>query len=103
MIEIIELLETGRVFSRDELAFYSGQCDRQVRDDIRKLRRQGIPVLAVANGGYKIAATIDEEMEILQQLKGRALDLLRTYSMMAKTIEIDGQISLHELLDALEV
>ncbi len=101
-IPVIELLSTGGRWTRDELVFNSGKDDRSVRDEIRTLRRKGFPVLGLPGGGYKLAATDFEKSEMLHQIKGRALDLLKTYALLERTMDVDGQITLDELLGALE-
>lgn len=103
MFTVRDCMEAGGRYSRDELAFLTGKPDRTVRRDIRQLRREGVPVMSLPDGGYKLAQTEAEKAEMLHQIKGRALDLLRTHSLMAHNMELDGQVTLNELLDALEV
>lgn len=101
-ITVQEALENGGTWTRSQLAELTHRPDRYVRLEIRRLRREGMPIMSIKRGGYKLASTPEEQEEMLHQLKGRALDLLRTHSIMSNALQVDGQISLQELLDALE-
>ena len=94
------VFENNAVRSRDELVDIFNTTDRTVRNMIRDARRQGIPIMAVPEGGYKLAATDEEKQMLLRAYKGRAMDELVTYSALRKTLQLDGQISVEELLEA---
>lgn len=85
------LLADGKVRTRRELAAIFDTTDRRVRRLIRDARRQGIPILALPEGGYKLAETAEEKRALLHMFKGRAKDELATYSALAKTFQIEGQ------------
>ena len=101
-MEVRTLIRSGDTYTREELCLLTGKDDRAIRSEIRSLRREGIPILGLPQGGYKLAYTDAEKNEMLHQIKGRALDLLRTHSLMAKAMQIDGQITFKEICDAME-
>lgn len=92
------VFEDHNVRSRKELADIFNLPDRAVRNLIRKARRQGIPIMALPTGGYKLAETGEEKLKLLHMYRGRALDELVTYSALSKTLQIDGQISVEEII-----
>ena len=85
------LFEGGKVISRKELAAIFDVSDRRMRKYIQKARRQGIPIMALPDGGYKLAETYEEKLALLHMYKGRAMDELTTYSALKKTFQLDGQ------------
>jgi len=94
------VFEDNNIRSREELVDILNVPDRTVRNLIREARRQGIPIMALPNGGYKLASTDEEKQKLLHMYKGRAMDELVTYSALRKTLQLDGQISVEELLEA---
>ena len=94
------IFEDDNIRSREELAEIFDTSDRAVRNLIRQARRQGIPIMALPNGGYKMASTDEEKQKLLHMYKGRAMDELVTYSALRKTLQLDGQITVEELLEA---
>lgn len=95
-------LEPARVYSRSSLAQHMGLNDRAMRAMVRAQRREGIPIVAVRGGGYKLAENDVEKRELLNMYRSRALDELTTYSKLMKTMQIDGQVTVAELIDRLE-
>lgn len=89
-----ELFKPGVVISRKALSAKLQVTDRTARNMIRDARKQGIPIVPVPGGGYKIAESDSEKRELLELYRGRALDELHTYSMLYKAIQIEGQTSL---------
>ena len=79
------------IYSRANLAALLGVPDRQMRRVIREQRRQGVPIVAMPEGGYKLAETEAEKKRLLAMYRVRALDELATYSMLAKAMQVDGQ------------
>ena len=94
------VFEDDTIRSREELVDILNVPDRTVRNLIRDARRQGIPIMALPNGGYKMASTDEEKQKLLHMYKGRAMDELVTYSALRKTLQLDGQITVEELLEA---
>ena len=94
------VFEDNNIRSRKELVDILNVPDRAVRNLIREARRQGIPIMALPNGGYKLASTDEEKQKLLHMYKGRAMDELVTYSALRKTLQLDGQITVEELLEA---
>lgn len=86
-------------YSRGILATLMGKEDRGMRAMVRKQRREGIPIMAVKGGGYKIAETDAEKLQLLQLYRGRALDELTTYSKLLKSMQLDGQMTVQELVE----
>ena len=97
------IFEDNNIRSREELADIFKLPDRSVRNLIRKARRQGIPIMALPDGGYKLAQTNEEKQKLLHMYRGRAMDELTTYSALSKTLQLDGQMSVEEMLEAVSV
>lgn len=95
------VFEDNNVRSREELVDIFNIPDRSVRNLIRKARRQGIPIMALPDGGYKLAQTNEEKQKLLHMYRGRAMDELVTYSALSKTLQMDGQISVEDMLEAI--
>lgn len=93
--------ENHNTMSRKELAKMLNLPDRAMRNLIRKARRQGVPIMALPEGGYKLAETREEKQKLLNMYRGRAMDELGTYSALRKTMQLDGQISVEDMLSAL--
>lgn len=101
MIALFEsLFANGAKWSRKELSLIFAAPDRSIRNMIREARRQGMPIMALPDGGYKLAETQEEKQKLLHMYRGRAMDELKTYSELRKTLQLDGQISLEEMLGA---
>lgn len=96
MIE--NLFGDGSVWTREELALLTDMPDRSIRNMIREARRQGVPIMALPNGGYKLAQTSEEKQKLLHMYRGRAMDELTTYSALSKTMQLDGQLSVEDML-----
>lgn len=91
-------LNDGKVHSKTQLAEETGLNDRAMRNEIRKMREAGIPVVPMEQGGYKIAQTDAERERLLKQYRGRALSLLRTYNRLLKEWQVPGQLSMRDIL-----
>ena len=94
------VFEDNNIRSREELVDIFNIPDRAVRKLIRQARRQGIPIMALPEGGYKLAQTNEEKQKLLHMYRGRAMDELVTYSALSKTLQLDGQMSVEEMLEA---
>lgn len=93
------VMAPGVTYSRKNLESLTGMPDRANRRMIRAQRRQGVPIVALPDGGYKLAETDDEKKMLLAMYRKRALDELATYSMLAKAMQVDGQMAVEELLE----
>lgn len=93
----------GVIYSRANLAALLGVPDRQMRRVIRAKRRKGVPIVALPDGGYKLAETDEEKKMLLAMYRKRALDELATYSRLAKAMQVDGQMTVEELLEKARV
>ena len=82
----------GVTYTRKNLEALTGMPDRENRRMIRAQRRQGVPIVALPDGGYKLAETDEEKKMLLAMYRKRALDELVTYSMLAKAMQVDGQM-----------
>lgn len=91
-------MEPATVYSRTRLAQLMGLDDRAMRDSVRRRRREGVPIVAVRGGGYKIAETDAEKRELLNMYRSRALDELTTYSRLCRSMQIDGQTAVDEIV-----
>ncbi len=96
MIE--DMFGDGSTWTRSELSMLLDLPDRSIRNMIREARRQGVPIMALPNGGYKLAQTNEEKQKLLHMYRGRAMDELCTYSALSKTMQLDGQISVEDML-----
>lgn len=59
--------------------------------------------MALKDGGYRLAETYEDKKALLDMYRKRALDELATYSMLAKAMQVPGQMTVEELLDGLAV
>lgn len=53
-------------------------------------RRQGVPIVALPDGGYNLAETDEEKKMLLAMYRKRALDELGTYRRLAKSMQVAG-------------
>lgn len=93
------IMAPGVTYSRKNFEALTGMPDRENRRMIRAQRRQGVPIVALKDGGYKLAETDEEKKMILAMYRKRALDELTTYSMLAKAMQVPGQMTVEELLE----
>ena len=82
----------GVTYTRQNLQALTGMPDRANRQMIRAQRRQGVPIVALPDGGYKLAETDEEKKMLLAMYRKRALDELGTYHRLAKAMQVDGQM-----------
>lgn len=94
-------MEPMKVYRREWLARLMGTDDRTMRAKIREQRRAGVPIMALPDGGYKLAETTEEKTQLLNMYRKRALDELTTYSKLCKSMQLEGQIHMDELIDRL--
>ena len=93
----------GITYTRENLETLTGMPDRANRRMIREQRRQGVPIVALKDGGYKLAETEEEKQALLAMYRKRALDELDTYSRLAKSMQLPGQMTVEELLERVRV
>lgn len=55
----------GITYTRQNLEALTGMPDRANRRMIREQRRQGVPIVALKDGGYKLAETEEEKQALL--------------------------------------
>ena len=72
-------MSPGITYTRKNLEALTGMPDRANRHMIRAQRRQGVPIVALPDGGYKLAETEEEKKMLL-------------YSRLAKAMQVDGQM-----------
>lgn len=89
----------GITYTRENLETLTGMPDRENRRMIRAQRRQGVPIVALKDGGYRLAETYEDKKALLDMYRKRALDELATYSMLAKAMQVPGQMTVEELLE----
>lgn len=82
----------GITYTRENLEKLTGMPDRENRRMIRAQRRQGVPIVALKDGGYRLAETDEDKKALLDMYRKRALDELATYNMLAKAMQVDGQM-----------
>lgn len=82
----------GITYTRKNLEALTGMPDRENRRMIRAQRRQGLPIVALKDGGYRLAETDEDKKALLDMYRKRALDELDTYSRLAKAMQVDGQM-----------
>lgn len=97
------VMAPGITYTRKNLESLTGMPDRANRNMIRAQRRQGVPIVALKDGGYRLAETDEDKKALLDMYRKRALDELATYSMLAKAMQVPGQMTVEELLDGLAV
>lgn len=98
MDNLIVVFQPGVTWKRSELSILTGKTDRSVRASVRDMRRAGIPILPLKEGGYKLAETPEEKARLLNMYRSRALDELTTYSKLLKTMQIDGQEAIADII-----
>lgn len=87
----------GSAIPARALAERLGISERQLRAQIRLLRRWGAPILSSRDnqrGGYFTAASTDEAAHAINSLRSQAFDLLRTAAALSKRVQVDGQAEL---------
>lgn len=89
----------GITYTRKNLEELTGMPDRENRRMIRAQRRQGVPIVALKDGGYRLAETDEDKKSLLDMYRKRALDELATYSRLAKAMQVPGQMTVEELLE----
>lgn len=82
----------GITYTRKNLEALTGMSDRENRRMIRAQRRQGVPIVALKDGGYRLAETDEDKKALLDMYRKRALDELDTYSRLAKAMQVDGHM-----------
>jgi len=87
-------MQPGITYSRPLLSVLMGLDDRAMRNKVRDMRRAGIPVVALKEGGYKLAETTEEKRQLLSMYFHRAMDELRTYNALLKKMQLDGQVEM---------
>jgi len=85
---------SGITYTRKNLEALTGMPDRENRRMIREQRRQGVPIVAMKDGGYKLAETEEEKQALLSMYRKRALDELGTYRRLARAMQVDGQMEM---------
>lgn len=90
----IWVMAPGITYTRKNLEALTGMPDRENRRMIRAQRRQGVPIVALPYGGYKLAETDEEKKMLLAMYRKRALDELDTCSRLAKAMQVDGQMEM---------
>ena len=89
----------GITYTRKNLETLTGMPDRENRRMIRAQRRQGVPIVALKDGGYRLAETDEAKKALLDMYSKRWLDELDTYRLLAKSMQVDGQMTVEELLE----
>ena len=95
--------QTGLAFTRSQLSRIANKDDRTVRENIRLLRRAGVPIVALKDGGYKLAETPEEKARLLNMYGTGALDERTTYCKLLKAMQCDGQITVEELMTEVDL
>lgn len=93
----------GVTYTRQNLEVLTGMPDRANRQMIRAQRRKGVPIVALPDGGYRLAETDEDKKMLLDMYRKRALDELAAYSLLAKAMQVDGQMTVEELLEKARV
>lgn len=88
----------GVTYTRQNLEALTGMPDRANRQMIRAQRRQGVPIVALPDGGYRLAETDEDKKMLLDMYQKRFLDELTTYHLLAKAMQVDGQMTVEELV-----
>lgn len=89
----------GITYTRKNLEALTGMPDRANRNMIRAQRRQGVPIVALPEGGYKLAETEAEKKMLLDMYLSRFLDELTTYKRLTDAMQVPGQMTVEELLE----
>lgn len=94
--------QAGVVYSREALAALMGTTDRCVRENIRALRRRGVPIVALRDGGYKLAETAEEKISLINMYESRIIDEAGTLRRLRRAMQVDGQTKMERRMKAYE-
>lgn len=96
MNNIEDLFSNKKVWTRKSLAAALNMSDRQVRRTISDARRRGIPIVALPDGGYKLAETTEEQNILLKMYFSRAINEFETYHLLKKTLQNPMQTEINK-------
>lgn len=82
--------------TREQLSKITGMTDRKNRQEIERLRRDGIPIITNRDGkGYKLAATAEELEQFLRmEYYAKVKTMSETARAMTSYFANDGQMSI---------
>lgn len=99
MNDVQALLSCGGVWTREVLANALAVNDREIRRMVQQARKNGVPIVSMPTGGYKLAETEAEKKQLLHLYMGRAMDELETYNKLVKGMKLEGQMCMSFIED----
>jgi biotin operon repressor len=89
-VQVLAILQDGRVHHRHSLAAEVGANVRQVRASVSRLRSLGWPVGFGASGGYRLAWERPTLEALLRNYRSQALAELRIHNRLKRLLQHAG-------------
>ena len=96
-LRLLSLLIEGKK-SRQELARRMGMSDRDVRDLISRMRKDGFPICSSSSGGGYWIGSPDEIKRTIAEYRARGYECLKTAIAMEINLEMPGQMEVDNVL-----
>lgn len=84
-----------------DLVRITGWTEREVRQQIHRERRRGIPILSDNANGYFLPANEDEREYCVRSMRHRAAEILRSAAAIEYKANLSGQMTIAETDQAL--
>lgn len=84
-----------------DLVRITGWTEREVRQQIHRERRRGIPILSDNANGYFLPANEDEREHCVRSMRHRAAEILRAAAAIEYKANLSGQMTIAETDQAL--
>lgn len=84
-----------------DLVRITGYTEREVRQQIHRERRRGIPILSDNANGYFLPANEDEREHCVRSMRHRAAEILRAAAAIEYKANLSGQMTIAETDQAL--
>lgn len=96
-LRLLSILIEGKK-SRQELARRMGMSDRDVRDLISRMRKDGFPICSSSSGGGYWIGSPDEIKRTIAEYRARGHECLKTAIAMEINLEMSGQMEVDDVL-----
>lgn len=96
-LRLLSILIEGKK-SRQELAHRMGMSDRDVRDLISRMRKDGFPICSSSSGGGYWIGSPDEIKRTIAEYRARGHECLNTAIAMEINLEMPGQMEVDDVL-----
>lgn len=96
-LRLLSILIEGKK-SRQELARRMGMSDRDVRDLIFRMRKDGFPICSSSSGGGYWIGSPDEIKRTIAEYRAQGHECLKTAIAMEINLEMPGQMEVDNVL-----